>query len=250
MKLIKKLEKRNWILPNGKNKTATFGLFECKICKNKKEKSLTQGNSSKTCGNIECVKTLRKQNQSKTFNSIIGENGNYKKSPFYRTFQRMYDGMKQRCYNPKNKRYENYGGKGIRISPEWLHFETFVDDMFIDYEKLKNNSLDLRTSPSIDRIDSNKNYSKENCKWIKYGENSAKDKKIPIVRMDFDNNILATYESMTEAVKELKYVQFGAMKMEVSISQIHNCCNHKSKHHVGYRWEFATNKDSMKNNMI
>ena len=250
MELIKKLEKRSWILSNGKNKTATFGLFKCIICNNTKEVSLSLGNSSNTCGNRECINELRNQNQLKTFNSIIGKNGNYKKSPFYRTFQRLYDGIKQRCYNPKHKRYTNYGKKGITISNEWLNFNTFVEDMFPEYEKLKNNSKELKTSPSIDRKNPNKGYSKENCEWIKFGENSSKDKKIPIIRMDFENNILERYDSMTEAVKKFPYVQFGAMQINTSISQIHNCCNHKSKHHVGYRWEFATNKEKMQINMI
>lgn len=242
MKLLKKLEKRSWKLPNSKNKTATFGLFECEICNDTKETSLTHGNSAKTCGRKECIQKLRKLNQSKIFNSTINRDGNYKKSPFYRTFTRMYDGIKQRCYNTKHKSYKYYGERGIEVSKEWLNFETFAEDMFKEYEQLKNNSKELKTSPSIDRIDKNKNYSKKNCKWIPYGENSAKDKRIPINQTDFDGNIIATFESATSAEKIIKTVKFGLLDIQVNRTQILDNCNGKSSHHVGYNWEFATDK--------
>jgi hypothetical protein len=64
--------------------------------------------------------------------------------------------MKSRCYNKNNKDYYNYGGRGISVSDEWVNsFETFINDMGVKPSRIH----------SLDRIDTNKSYSKENCKW-------------------------------------------------------------------------------------
>lgn len=68
--------------------------------------------------------------------------------------------MMQRCTNPKHKRYSYYGGRGIAICSEWREdFRNFYRDMGDRPEGL-----------TLDRIDADKGYYKENCKWATLSE--------------------------------------------------------------------------------
>jgi hypothetical protein len=73
--------------------------------------------------------------------------------------------MKRRCYNPNHRAYKWYGGRGIRVCEEWLKFENFYRDMKDGYKK----------GLTLDRIDHNGNYTKENCRWLTKSDNSKRD---------------------------------------------------------------------------
>lgn len=66
--------------------------------------------------------------------------------------------MKDRCHNPNNVSYPWYGGEGIKIYQEWLD----------DYTKFHEWALQsgYKENLEIDRIDSKKDYSPDNCRWV------------------------------------------------------------------------------------
>lgn len=68
--------------------------------------------------------------------------------------------MKNRCLKETNKDFSRYGGRGIKLDPRWLNFKNFVSDMGKRPEKMQ-----------LDRIDTNGDYTKNNCRWVSASEN-------------------------------------------------------------------------------
>jgi hypothetical protein len=96
--------------------------------------------------------------------------------PLYRTWI----GMKRRCYNPKDADYQYYGAKGVVI--EWKSFRDFCRDM----------GNKPTTDHTIERINSNKNYCKENCTWATRQQQS-RNRSV---------NILVTINGTTRQIAE------------------------------------------------
>ena len=69
--------------------------------------------------------------------------------------KQIWSDLKYRCTNPKHKYYMDYGGRGITYHPSWDSYLNFINDM------------GRRPSPShsLDRIDNDKGYCKDNCRW-------------------------------------------------------------------------------------
>jgi hypothetical protein len=81
----------------------------------------------------------------------------------YDKFYNTWANVKNRCNNTRYKQYDDYGGRGITYDIKWETFEGFKEDMYDSY--IEHVNLHGERNTSIDRIDVNGNYCKENCKW-------------------------------------------------------------------------------------
>lgn len=90
--------------------------------------------------------------------------------------------MMSRCTNPRDKRFSDYGGRGIAVCDAWRDVRGFVRDMQLAYWP----------GATIDRVDVNGDYKPENCRWV-FKEEQARNKR---------SNITLTHEGKTQCLAE------------------------------------------------
>jgi hypothetical protein len=89
--------------------------------------------------------------------------------------------MMQRCTNPNNTQYKDYGERGITVCDRWKVFKNFLADMGVRPEGM-----------TLDRKDNNKGYTPKNCKWSTRSEQQRNRR---------DNNVWA-YKGERKTVTE------------------------------------------------
>ena len=126
------------------------------------------------CGNIVWVRrrhlVIGKTKSCGCFNRDSHTTHGHAKNSFKTRTYRTWESMRRRCYDPKNKSYHFYGGKGITVCNRWKTFSNFLHDMG---ERPPNRTLD--------RIRNDDSYSPSNCRWATNAEQARNVKRNLIV---------------------------------------------------------------------
>lgn len=108
----------------------------------------------------DCAREYRYQKSSALYKEQLERKG----KTYY-----IWQAIRQRCNNPNNKWYKDYGDRGIKIEDaSWYVYENFHADMG-----------DAPQGYQMDRIDNDKGYYKENCRWTTPKINTNNRRKLP-----------------------------------------------------------------------
>ena len=114
---------------------------------------------------------------------------------------KVWRGIIDRTLYPSNKKYKNYGGRGITICCEWLN------DFKVFYDWAINNGY--KEGLTIDRIDVNGNYEPNNCRWVNWKTQQNNRR----------NNHYITYNNETHTMKEwseLLGINYATLSMRIN----------------------------------
>lgn len=132
----------------------------------------------------------------------------------YTRLFKIWSGMRNRCSNPKNVGWPNYGGRGISVTPEWDTFEAFSS------WALSNGYSETLT---LDRKDNNGNYCPENCQWATHAEQNRNKR----------NNVRLSDGSLAHENSEVSPAQFRARILKgMSVDEAATTPNMRPRHYM------------------
>ena len=210
---------------NGKN----YWNCECECgnkCVVRQDHLLRKERPTKSCGclNKENAKKLAEMDLGKRFESTHGDSNT--------RFYKIFDGIKSRCLRKSHPHYDRYGGRGIKC--EWKSYEEFKKDMYESY--CKHVELYGEKNTTIDRIDVNGNYCKDNCKWSTPREQSfnrentvyivMEDNSLePLAKFAYENNI--SYNKLNKRYNNSEYKKTGKIPYNELIKEKDIVSSHK-----------------------
>ena len=139
------------------------------------------------CGSIKTVRgSTLKNGESQSCGCLqkeLASKRHSKHSGFGTRLYNVWDSIRQRCNNPRNKAYHNYGGRGIKICSEWDDFDKFREWAFANgYDDSAKHG-----KCTLDRIDNDGMYSPDNCRWCSMKEQSQN--KRDTIRIEYNGSV-------------------------------------------------------------
>ena len=194
--------------PTSKRKSR-YGLYRCEQCEIEFETIVLNAERNKI---IKCKSCSQKTHGQKG-TRLYG----------------IWEHMKSRCNNANTANFRSYGGKGIQVCEKWNN--DFV--AFMDWA-IPNGYKEALT---IDRINSDKDYSPHNCQWIPMLENikrSTITRMKPVMQLTKDGlTILECFESVTMA----------SQRTNIPKPNIFNNLSGLQKSAGGYKWEWILDNE-------
>lgn len=163
------------------------------------------------CGNDAVVASnhLQKKNGTTSCGCARAKHGNArpgKLHPLYRAWL----GMRARCNNPRSKTYANYGGRGITVCAEWDDFTVFAGDMG-----------DRPPGTSLDRIDNNGPYSKDNCRWATPAQQVRNTRVARYITYNGETMVLTDWASAFGIRPAKLFYMIGRLGEEGALDKLH-----------------------------
>jgi hypothetical protein len=137
------------------------------------------------CGNIKNVQIGNLRPRGIISCGCIRESRRYTLGGLCKKHKSTYNSWKDmlsRCDDSTHPSYKNYGGRGIKVSEDWHKFENFLFDMG-----------PKPPGRSIDRIDNDVGYSKENCRWADRKTQARNTRKNHWVEINGQRKIIADW---------------------------------------------------------
>lgn len=154
---------------NGRNNGHWYCRCECSKVTMVQGCHLQDGRTT-SCGCFHMEKVIE-------CNTTHGHNKKGRVSPTYCSW----GSMLERCQNPKNNRFNDYGARGITVCKRWLKFENFLADMG---ERPKGKTLDRKKNDL--------GYFKDNCRWATLTEQNNNTRR----------NVFLTFEGKTQTITQ------------------------------------------------
>ena len=182
------------------------------------------------CGNVTSVPTATLKNGS-TRSCGCGvaiaarTHGFARKGPQIHPLYRAFQAMRQRCKQTSGEVYERYAARGITVDPRWTTFEEFYKDMGPSWKR----------GLSLGRIDNDKGYSPENCRWETAHQQNANRRGLhkltfrgeTLTLMDWSRKLGLGYACMLLRIKKglsVEEILSPSLRKGRSLIQFHAHC--------------------------
>lgn len=169
---------------------------------------------------------------------LIGQ-AHIKHGHVYEKLNHIWRCMKQRCKNPNNRTYPFYGGRGIKVCPEW-------DESYAAFREwaYSNGYFDTtdRSACTLDRIDPNGDYEPSNCRWVDMREQSNNRRSNHFVTYKGETHTIAEWSRIVGIRQETIYarIKYGWSPEKTLETPLGETRKVKKKGNYFYNGDFYT----------